>query len=111
MDELQQDPVGGLLAIPVRDTIKRADSNGRVAGTVDRSDLWHALTPQMFRFEVLFSALDQAINRHLAITDEASAIEATGLAPRLIEGRADNIKITYPEDLALAEFYLTHSLQ
>lgn len=111
MDELYQDPVGGLLAIPVRDTIKRADSNGRVTATVDRSDLWHALTPQMFRFEVLISALDQAINRHLAITDEASAIEAAGLAPRLIEGRADNIKITYPEDLALAEFYLTHSLQ
>jgi 2-C-methyl-D-erythritol 4-phosphate cytidylyltransferase len=110
MDKLQQDPVGGLLAIPVRDTIKRADGNGRVAATVDRSDLWHALTPQMFRFGMLFSALRQAIDRHLSITDEASAMEAAGLAPCLIEGRADNIKITYPEDLALAEFYLTHLL-
>lgn len=108
IDELQEDPVGGLLAMPVRDTIKRADNNGRVAATVDRNDLWHALTPQMFRFEMLFSALKQAIDRHLSVTDEASAIEAVGLAPRLIEGQADNIKITYPEDLALAEFHLTH---
>jgi 2-C-methyl-D-erythritol 4-phosphate cytidylyltransferase len=108
IDELQEDPVGGLLAIPVRDTIKRADRDGRVAATVDRNHLWHALTPQMFRFEKLFSALKQAIDCHLSVTDEASAIEAAGLAPRLIEGRADNIKITYPEDLALAEFHLTH---
>lgn len=109
IDELQEDPVGGLLAIPVRDTIKRSDGNGRVAATVERSHLWHALTPQMFRFRTLFTALQQALDRHLSVTDEASAIEAAGLAPRLIAGRADNIKITYPEDLALAEFYLTHS--
>lgn len=111
MNELADDSVGGLLAIPVRDTIKRADSNGRVAATVNRSELWHALTPQMFRFGMLLSALRQAIDRRLLITDEASAIEAAGLAPRLIEGRADNVKITYPEDLALAEFHLTHSLK
>jgi 2-C-methyl-D-erythritol 4-phosphate cytidylyltransferase len=65
----------------------------------------------MFRFGMLLSALHQAIDRHLFITDEASAMEAAGLAPRLIEGRADNIKITYPEDLTLAEFHLTHSLK
>jgi 2-C-methyl-D-erythritol 4-phosphate cytidylyltransferase len=108
MDTLADDPVGGLLAVPVRDTMKRADTTGRVCATEDRRGLWHALTPQMFRFEVLYSALTAARERHLAVTDEASAVEAAGLAPRLVEGRADNIKITRPEDLALAEFYLTH---
>lgn len=110
IDVLDADPVGGLLAIPVRDTIKRADGDGQVIATVNRNGLWHALTPQMFRLGVLLSALRQAIDRHLLITDESSAIEAAGLTPRLVEGRADNIKITHPEDLALAEFYVTRGL-
>lgn len=105
---LADDPVGGLLAVPVRDTLKQADAAGRVATTVDRSSLWHALTPQMFRLGVLHDALHTALVRGSSITDEAAAIEAAGFAPRLIEGRADNLKITRPEDLALAEFYLTH---
>jgi len=104
---LQNDPVGGLLAMPVRDTMKRSDKAGRVTATVDRRGLWHALTPQMFRLEMLITALRLAQEKHLLVTDEASAVEAMGLAPRLVEGHADNIKITHPEDLALAEFYLT----
>jgi len=107
IDTLQQDPVGGLLAMPVRDTMKRADESGRVAATEDRRGLWHALTPQMFRFALLCQALDAALEQGVAVTDEASAVEAFGLRPRLVPGRADNIKITRPEDLALAEFYLT----
>ena len=109
MDTLKDDAVGGLLATPVRDTMKRADAGGRVSATVDRAALWHALTPQMFRLQVLSRALEQALERGLPVTDDASAVEALGLAPRLVEGRADNIKITRPEDLLLAEFYLTHS--
>lgn len=105
--ELADDPVGGLLAIPVRDTLKQADATGRVAATVDRSRLWHALTPQMFRLGRLHEALRAALARGLLVTDEAAAMEAAGFAPRLVEGRADNLKITRPEDLALAEFYLT----
>lgn len=106
LNELAADPVGGLLAVPVRDTLKQADSAGRVAATLDRSQLWHALTPQMFRLERLRDAIHAALARGLLVTDEAAAMEAAGFAPRLIEGRADNLKITRPEDLALAEFYL-----
>lgn len=105
--ELADDPVGGLLAIPVRDTLKQADDAGRVAATVDRSRLWHALTPQMFRLGMLHEALRAVLARGLLVTDEAAAMEAAGYAPRLVEGRANNLKITRPEDLALAEFYLT----
>lgn len=97
MDRVGDDPVGGLLAVPVRDTMKRADSGGRVHATVDRAGLWHALTPQMFRFGTLMRALAGP-----APTDEAQAVEWLGLAPRLVEGRADNIKITRADDLALA---------
>jgi 2-C-methyl-D-erythritol 4-phosphate cytidylyltransferase len=106
--ELANDPVGGLLAIPVRDTLKQADAAGRIMATVDRSHLWHALTPQMFRLGILHETLRAALARGLLVTDEAAAMEAAGYAPRLIEGRADNLKITRPEDLALAEFYLAH---
>ncbi len=103
---LAQDELGGLLALPVSDTLKQADASGRVAATVERSTLWRALTPQMFRFETLRTALRQATEQGLSITDEAMALEAAGYAPRLLEGRADNLKITKPEDLALAGFYL-----
>lgn len=102
--------MGGLLAAPVRDTLKQADPAGRVATTIDRSRLWHALTPQMFRLGLLRDALKAALANGLLVTDEAAAMEAAGFAPRLIEGRADNLKITRPEDLALAEFYLAHQI-
>ncbi len=106
MSELADDPIGGLLATPVRDTLKQADDHGRVATTVDRARLWHALTPQMFRLGLLHDALCATLDRGLLVTDEAAAMEAAGFAPRLVEGRSDNLKITRPEDLALAEFYL-----
>lgn len=107
LTELADDPVGGLLAAPVRDTLKQADESGRVAATVDRSRLWHALTPQMFRLGLLQDALNAALAQGLPVTDEAAAMEAAGFAPRLIEGRADNLKITRPEDLTPAAFYLS----
>ncbi len=97
--ELANDPVGGLLAVPAKDTLKRADANGRVAETVDRSLIWQAYTPQMFRLGALHRALADSLVSNVSITDEASAIEWAGQSPRLIEGRADNIKITRPEDL------------
>lgn len=100
----RDDTVGGILAMPVRDTMKRAAADGRrIATTEEREGLWHALTPQMFRLQPLMQALQQA---SAAVTDEASAMEQNGLQPRLVEGRGDNIKITRAEDLALAEFFL-----
>ena len=97
--ELADDPIGGLLAVPARDTLKRAGPDGRVAETVDRSVIWQAYTPQMFRFGSLHRSLADALVSGVAVTDEASAIEWSGQAPRLIEGRADNLKVTRPEDL------------
>ena len=97
--ELADDPVGGLLAVPARDTLKRIGADGRVAETVDRSLIWQAYTPQMFRFAALHRALADALVAGVAITDEASALEWAGQAPKLVEGRADNLKITRPEDL------------
>ncbi len=104
--ELAEDPIGGILAAPVRDTLKRRGAEGRIDETVDRTGLWHALTPQMFRLEVLHPALQKAIADCIPITDEAAAVERAGLRPRLIEGRGDNIKITHPEDLKLAAHIL-----
>lgn len=100
--------VGGILAAPVRDTMKRADVGGNIARTEDRDGLWHALTPQMFRLGELRVALRDALDSGALVTDDASAMELAGKAPLLVEGAASNIKITRPEDLALAEFYLTH---
>lgn len=99
LSELANDPVGGLLAVPARDTLKRASADGRVQATVDRSTIWQAFTPQMFRLGELQRALADALVTGAAITDEASAIEWAGQAPRLIEGRADNLKVTRAEDL------------
>lgn len=99
LDTLAMDPVGGLLAVPARDTLKRADAAGRVAQTVDRAVIWQAYTPQMFRLGDLRQALDAALAAAVPITDEASALEWAGKAPRLVEGRADNLKVTRPEDL------------
>jgi len=97
--ELAQDPVGGLLGVPARDTLKRVGRDGRVSETVDRSQVWLAYTPQMFRLGALRDALSAGLAAGAAITDEASAMESAGHAPRLVEGRADNIKVTTPEDL------------
>ena len=106
IEQLANDPVGGLLAVPVRDTMKRAAANRRVITTEEREGLWHALTPQMFRYGKLRHALEQAIEDESLVTDEASAMELVEYEPLLVEGHADNIKVTRPEDLALAAFYL-----
>ena len=104
--EVGNDPVGGLLAVPVADTLKRAQelsSDGiRVVATVPREGLWQAQTPQMFRYGLLAEALEYA----QTVTDEASAIEALGLRPRLVAADATNLKVTYPLDLQLAEWIL-----
>ena len=97
---LSDDPVGGLLAIPVADTVKRADAQQRVEATVDRRTLWQAQTPQMFRLDLLQQALG-AIDLAVA-TDESAAIEALGYAPKLVAGSLANLKVTYPADLSLA---------
>lgn len=97
---------GGLLAVPVTDTLKRADSAGRVRDTVSRRGLWRAMTPQMFPLGALREALGRAVAIGLEVTDEAGAMEAAGWGPRLVAGRSDNVKVTLPEDLALAEAIL-----
>ncbi len=99
---LADDAIGGLLAVPVADTLKRADTEGRVERTVPRDGMWQAQTPQMFRLALLHDALDRSTD----VTDEASAIEAAGLAPKLIASRAGNLKVTWPEDMKLAELIL-----
>jgi len=106
IQELSFSPIGGLLAVPVRDTLKKTQGDNLVSQTIDRTDLWHAQTPQMFRYGLLKSALLQALESKVVVTDEASAVEIYGHKPRLIEGHTDNIKVTLPEDLDLAEHYL-----
>ncbi|MGS2719081.1 2-C-methyl-D-erythritol 4-phosphate cytidylyltransferase [Paraglaciecola aestuariivivens] len=105
--------VGGILAAPVRDTMKRSvkpnnQSAIRVEKTEPRENLWHALTPQFFKLAKLKFALQQAQATSTQVTDEASAMEAIGEEVRLVLGQSSNIKVTQPEDLLLAEFYLTH---
>lgn len=97
---LEGDAVGGLLALPLADTLKRGDADARVAATEPREGLWRALTPQMFRYRLLVEALHRTRGEH--ITDESSAIERLGLRPQLVPGEATNIKVTYPQDIALA---------
>lgn len=99
---LRDDPVGGLLALPVVDTLKRSDPDGRAAATVPRDQLWAAQTPQMFRYGLLRKALTEVEH----VTDEASAMEALGHRPKLVEGSPRNFKVTLPHDIALAELHL-----
>ena len=109
VEECRGDEIGGILALPVSDTVKRAgkDEGGaqRVAGTEDRSQLWLAQTPQMFRAALLAEALSRA---KPTVTDESAAIEQMGLRPRLVLGSRENLKVTYLEDLAIAEAILSH---
>ncbi len=100
--ELRDDDVGGILAVPVADTLKRADEQQRIACTEARAGLWQAQTPQMFRAGLLAQALVNAKN----VTDEASAVEALGLKPKLVLSESGNFKVTYPQDLLLAELLL-----
>ena len=107
---LMDDPVGGILANPVRDTMKRGGADG-IEATVARDNLWHALTPQLFRLGPLAHALEAALADAAVVTDEASAMERLGHRPRLIEGARDNLKITFPDDLALAEALLAEQIR
>lgn len=103
LGQLAEDEVGGLLAIPLADTLKRTNRDNRVARTEPREGLWQAQTPQMFRAGLLLEAL---LNAPDDITDDASAIEATGRSPKLVMGDAYNFKVTYPQDMALAALVL-----
>ncbi|MDD2929224.1 MAG: 2-C-methyl-D-erythritol 4-phosphate cytidylyltransferase [Sideroxydans sp.] len=102
--ELRDDPVGGILAVPVADTLKRADTQQRIAHTEPREGLWQAQTPQMFRAGLLAEALARSVT----VTDEASAIEAMGLQPKLVASDSSNFKVTYPQDIELAELLLNN---
>lgn len=109
VSEVGQDVNGGLLALPVRDTMKRqlaTTSPAAVEKTVERENLWHALTPQYFPAISLKKALQKAQKESLIITDESSAMEQAGFSPKLVQGHEDNIKITRPDDLYLASLYL-----
>jgi 2-C-methyl-D-erythritol 4-phosphate cytidylyltransferase len=104
IDTLKNDAVGGILALSSHDTLKNVDGD-TITATIDRKHVWRALTPQMFKYGMLRDALQQT-EGNPAITDEASALELLGYQPKIVEGRPDNIKITRPEDLALAQFYM-----
>ena len=107
---VQAQACGGLLASPVRDTMKRTDAVGRIVETVSRQQLWHALTPQMFRLQVLVDALQAARTGAAAVSDEASAMELAGFHPLVVAGHPDNLKVTHPSDLQLASMYLQAQL-
>ncbi len=98
--------IGGLLGMSVRDTMKQTDNLSQITATLERDRLWHAFTPQMFRLYALRTALGEALAAGIQITDEASAMEWAGYKPVMVEGQGDNIKITHPADLKLAEYYL-----
>jgi len=102
LDTLSTDEVGGILGVPVTDTIKRADSAGKILGTEPREHLWQAQTPQMFRHGLLLHAL----SRTAKMTDEAGAVEALGFKPRLVQGSPANLKVTHSDDLQLAQAIL-----
>jgi 2-C-methyl-D-erythritol 4-phosphate cytidylyltransferase len=103
IDTISRDTIGGILALPVPETVKAADGQQRICHTIPRSNLWLAQTPQMFRYPLLCQALAHC----LEVTDEASAIEALGYAPCLVPSHRYNLKVTYPGDLQLAEAILT----
>jgi 2-C-methyl-D-erythritol 4-phosphate cytidylyltransferase len=109
IDACIDDPVGGLLALPASDTLKRASHGPRSGETIDRSEVWAAQTPQLFHLGALSDALSGGDLS--AITDEASAMERAGLAPKLVLGASTNLKVTYPEDFMLAEAILCHAAQ
>jgi 2-C-methyl-D-erythritol 4-phosphate cytidylyltransferase len=105
INEVGNHPVGGILGSRMRDTLKHSNHENEIIHTFSRENIWQALTPQMFRYKLLTQALDRVILNKDVVTDEASAIESLGFVPMIVEGRRDNIKITFPEDLSLAEKY------
>lgn len=108
MQAVSEDEVGGILATPVADTLKRVDEERRVEATPERERLWRAFTPQMFRYKLLMDALQSALAEGEAPSDEAAAMERRRHPVKVVEGRSDNIKITRPDDIALAEAILAH---
>lgn len=108
IDSTRAHDVGGILASPVIDTLKHASSTQAAYATIDRSQLWRALTPQIFRYQQLKDALHSATNSTLTVTDECQALELAGHQPLLIEGSNSNIKITIPDDLAYANYWVKH---
>ncbi|MEM7304215.1 MAG: 2-C-methyl-D-erythritol 4-phosphate cytidylyltransferase [Pseudomonadota bacterium] len=106
MDAAFSNEAGCILGAPMVDTVKKVD-NDRIVKTMDRSNLWRAYTPQMFRYELLLNALSDCINKNIPITDEASAIEVAGLMPGIVLGQASNIKVTTADDLMIAEKFLS----
>ena len=110
IDGLRDHPVGGILAQPVRDTVKQVAQDHAIEVTLERERLWRALTPQMFRLGVLREAIVAAAGEGLLVTDEAQALERRGHRPGIVQGGTHNIKVSTPEDLALAEFYLKRNM-
>lgn len=102
LDEIDDDPVGGLLAMPLADTLKRGEESMRVGETIPRAGLWRAQTPQMFRYGLL----RRALAREAEATDESQAVEALGQMPRIVQGENANLKVTFADDIALAEMIL-----
>ncbi|MBL1142809.1 MAG: 2-C-methyl-D-erythritol 4-phosphate cytidylyltransferase [Proteobacteria bacterium] len=103
---LRTHDVGGILAMPCRDTMKRANESGVIVDTVERESLWHAQTPQMFKYGKLFSAIEKILDGDIVITDEAMAMELAGYNPMLVQGHQENIKITHKDDLQYLEHFL-----
>ena len=106
ISSLDKNDIGGILAMPCRDTMKRADAAGQIEQTVERESLWHAQTPQMFRYEKLLSAIDDALENNLLVTDESMAMERLAYKPLLVLGQQENIKITHKDDIQHLKLYL-----
>ncbi|MFM1895564.1 MAG: 2-C-methyl-D-erythritol 4-phosphate cytidylyltransferase [Pseudomonadota bacterium] len=102
MEAIHDHPVGGLLGSPMDSTLKSVDANGEITHTVDRSNLWTAFTPQVFRYRLLLNALEAVDKSSKTVTDESTAMEQLGYRPKVVEGNRDNIKVTQPQDLNLA---------
>jgi len=102
---------GVILGVQVRDTMKRTDDHGQVLSTVSRENLWHALTPQLAPLGVLLNAIEKAVNDGVSVTDEASALEYSGHSPKMLAGHPSNIKVTHPDDLQLADAFLSMNAQ
>ena len=111
LQTLASDEVGGILGVPASDTLKQVNSEQKILTTLDRQTVWQAQTPQMFRFSLLRDALQQAQHYERAITDEASAVELAGFESSMVMGHHDNIKITHPEDLAIAAAIMQRQVQ
>lgn len=108
LTEISDHPVGGLWGVPVRDTLKQVDLEYNIEKTVPRESLWHAQTPQIFRYGLLKQALEKVAQDKLNITDDANAIEYLGYHPKMVQGSYSNIKMTWPEDLMLAAHWFKH---